>query len=259
MARTCDRQVQFGVRCREDAESDGKCVLHQAMGAPRASEPTVVLMKFKLFGSALHAAAGLFKYVPRMAEDIESAHELVAKAAGLQFRGVRATDKGPGDSGTPVFGKQGLKDVAVASLRQELVDEGFVLADVHVFEKLDGSGMLVLGYHKHGKPTKLDNDQQKFIDRSWAMNWSHCHVWANIPQQVAVADGVRFKFMLLGVQGAQLLIQVTRPRMEETALVSKKDIKLEGTETVHTVNLVGPSSKSPIVPLAYAGGLWDAK
>lgn len=258
MNKACDRQVQFGARCREEATANGRCAEHQQGNAPRALEPDVILVKFKLFGAALHSAAGLFRYVPRMGEIIEASHEAVAKTVGLQFKGLRQTDKGSGDSGTAVFGKQGLKGVSLTQLKLE--DAGFALADIHTFEKPDGSGMLVLGYYKYHtdvKPVALRKDQKAFIDRSLSMNWGNCHVWANIPQYTAEVQGVRFRFLITEDRGDKLLIQVTRPKMDEVAEVSKKEIGAYRLETIHTVNLYGHADRDFM--LHYAEGLWDVE
>lgn len=256
----CNRAVRFGARCPENAVAGGKCAEHQKSGTPRAPVPDVVLVKFTLPPSVASVAAQLFRDVPRMTDMVEKSHENLARAVGLQFKGKwRAEDK-PGDSGIPVFRGDGnsVRDVSIAPLRSELERMGFVLANVHTFQKPDGKQVLVLGYHMWGEPVALRGDQQEFIGRSWTRAWGFCAVWANIPEMVASAGEVQFKYIVLEDRGDKLLIQVTKPRVDETAEVAKKEITESHLECLHTVNLGGQSNAAKTT-LVYADGLWAAQ
>lgn len=255
---SCNRAVRFGARCRGDATANGRCVEHLTVEAPRAPAPDVVLVKFTLPPQVAGVAANLFRDVPRMRDEIEKSHEAVAKAAGLQFKGIRAVEKDdPGDSGTPVFGRPGLKDVTLAPLREELERAGFALANVHTFANKTGKQVLVLGYHIGGEPVALRADQQAFISRSWAMDWGFAHVWANVPEMEACAsDGItRFKYLVIEDRGGNLLIQVTNPRGMESAEIAKSEIRYSRMTCLHTVNVGGPSKGFEDI-LEFADGLW---
>lgn len=261
----CDRKVEFGGRCRNTAEpTTGRCIeilSHKEGTAAVVDPPTTILAKFKLFGGALVAAMKLFRSVPRFENDCEKEHELAAKIAGRQFKGVRA-DGERGDSGTPVFRKEGLVNPDTFTLVEELATNGFALADVHCFSRDPGQGFLVLGYYKQNtdrKPLALNSDQRGFINYFWTRQWGRAHIWSNIPQHVGVIERSRFKFIILDERDGELLAHITRPLIEEAYWIPRVDFERIDEELVHTVNFTGKSGPEPSHNLVYREGLWGVE
>lgn len=261
----CDRKVEFGGRCRNMADPvTGRCIeisSHKEGTAGVVDEPTVILVKFPLFGGALDAAVRYFRDIPRFEDDCEKEHELAAKITGRQFKGVRASGK-RGDSGTPVFGKDGVPNPNQSALATELGKNNFVLADVHCFSREPGQGFLVLGYYRGDADRRqltLNPHQKGFIDRSWQHQWGRgrVHVWANTPQHVGIIEGSRFKFMILDERDGELLARFTKPLIEDAYWIPRSDFEWMVEESVHTVNFTtGKAGLGPSNKLVYRSGLW---
>lgn len=242
----CDRAAEsaFGGRCRNRAAANGRCdsvASHRDGSALRADSPDTVLVKFK-YGK-VNRALEIFPTVVRDEETIESEHALIGVFTGRKFRGVRGRGKqGPGDSGTPVFGQQGLWKPAAPSLSQDLMTTGYAVDDIHCWKRADrDEGFLVVGYRKRARGVAFTKDQERFLSRSFSQAYQVAHVWENIPQHTGKLKGEEavFKCLLLEETEEAVHIQSVRPLLEDTHWIPRSELALFRREVLHTVNFVG--------------------
>ncbi|MDP3772472.1 MAG: hypothetical protein Q8Q94_03835 [bacterium] len=245
----CDRAAEsaLGGRCRNRAGANGRCVSiasHRDRRAPRADSPDAVLVKFKLYGEALNRALEILPTVVRDEERIENEHALISLFAGRKFRGVRGRGKTrcPGDSGTPIFGQQGLRKPAAPTLSQELLASGYAVDNTHCWKRPDkDEGFLVVGYRRGAKEILFTQDQERFLSRAFGQASQVVHVWENIPQYTGQLKGEEtvFKCLLLKKTERGVYLQSVRPLLEDTHWIPRSELAFFRREVVHTVNFVG--------------------
>jgi hypothetical protein len=150
---------------------------------PRAPKPHTILLKANI---RLTTWAGQFELAGVRWEDYnvdekEKKHVEHAEAVGRQAYAVR---KDVADSGTQVFGKDGLHNVSMSTLIRELVLI-YQKVDIHLRRRRDGDpqmGVLVVSFSNEGEATNNAAALAlflKFMDQS---AWEHAHIWANPPQ-----------------------------------------------------------------------------
>ncbi len=190
MRYACKAATKGNARCRNKAaEGEQFCSSpHLAMQKAGemvrlSSQPDVVLFKCKINPGWVEKLKGLG--VPFSQPDFaakEAAHVEHAKQYGRDPHAIR---KDVADSGTPVFGKWGLTDVATFKTFQELLDVYNIVA-VHIqpsHPKAKNQAMKVLVIRSSwGEECDSTTDAYQEILRFVAVgSWEHCHIWENPP------------------------------------------------------------------------------
>ncbi len=189
MKYACAAATKKNARCRKKAMEDGDyCPLHQHMLdegeiVRNSSQPDVVLFKCKIHPGWVRRLEelGVPFTVPDFAAK-EAAHVEHAKQHGRDAYAIR---KDVADSGTPVFGKNGLMDVATfGTFRQLLGTYNIVSVHIqpsHPKAKNQAMKVLVLRF-SWGEEVDSNTSAYQEILRFVAVgNWEHCHVWENPP------------------------------------------------------------------------------
>jgi hypothetical protein len=133
--------------------------------------------------------AGL-RIIERSAEKVAVLNQKHADAAAAIGRRADSYRPTP-DSGVPVFGKEGAKNVFLSGLWSELTGAGFVPAQAHVL-KSGGQGqsgytMLTLVVEmtrgQSEEAPEITNGVTSVIADLLASTWGFAHVWANPPRE----------------------------------------------------------------------------
>jgi len=187
----CLSAVKDGVaRCRKEF---GKCDSHRNGGVwAKAPQPNVVLFKVNVNDrwEAAFRAAGV-RVVVRSWERAEQLGQRRAETAQHLGRNSVAIRDGVGrnsgvpednDTGCPVFGPGGLKDlsVSVEGLDREMSAAGFVITDVHLLKRPHKPPVrLVVEYSPVGTKPPAQNFPGKLFARLIATTFNQVDVWAN--------------------------------------------------------------------------------
>lgn len=172
------------VRCRNMQP----CVIHPD-GEPTAPEADVILVKMNLNGKwglrwksagvrtterSGQRAATLAKQRKAQAEQFNRSPLAVRRQSGSDISVPEAMD-----SGTPIFGPDGLAGVDITGLAEELHGMGnFLLADVHILKRpWKAPDRLVLEFNKIGPA--LQNFPWRIYHELIATCFGKVHVWAN--------------------------------------------------------------------------------
>lgn len=274
----CDRKAEsaFGGRCRNEATFEGRCekvFSHKNGSAPRADKPTIPLVKFRLPNHLFTEARDLFPEMIRNEDHeikFEESHRILAQLAGRKFKGIRI-EEGPGDSGTQIFGKEGLPFPLATGIPEEIAHAGFRLDNVHCFQRQDARAFLVLGYKKVPRDVRLTTEQQAFLKKKvFAALWGVCHAWANIPEHIGTLKGNLCKFVVIK-EGSDVVVFVTNPKdlPEPMFTLPISEVQIQEWEVIHTLNFTGYDfsylktlqQKKTVPPrpanrLVYNDGLW---
>ncbi len=179
-AYACAAGTVGRARCRNTASREGRC--HEHPATVLAPAPDVVLMKFSINerrATELSAAGVSTRDVNWQERDQK--HVAHAQAHDRQAHRYREV----ADSGVPVFGPDGLRDVGIGRAYQEINQE-YGLRDVHLLPHRNGRMfVLVLTFEKSGASTTPSTEAAVLL--AWILNstYGFVHVWANPPQ----ADG----------------------------------------------------------------------
>lgn len=171
----CTAGVKGGrARCRN---AEGNCPIHDGKRVSPAPRPTTVLVKADLTPAQADALErqGVKVYRP----DTQRAAERAAHHAGVAEslgRNPQAVRPGVVDSGSPVFGRGGLKFVTLAGIFDELAAAGFSAVGVSLKPRGPKPTQLVLSLRKGAKDgSAVSPDIRQFF----AGTFNTVHVWAN--------------------------------------------------------------------------------
>lgn len=155
-------------RCLNPASEGGNmCPLHGAASEREvvalAPSPDMVLYKFDING------AWRQKFVDAGVE---------VKPLDTRTREIkRATD-----TGTQVFGPDGLKMVSLTSLVEELA-KTYKVVDIWIQPRTGASDALVVSFSNVVGPSKNTKAMYVLMDLLSVRCWKYVHVWANPPRQ----------------------------------------------------------------------------
>jgi hypothetical protein len=147
------------------------------MDSERVGLPDLVLVK--CFISSQYTSdlldAGVHYTEKKNRKVIDHQHAEQARAIGRdpdQYRKVP-------DSGVPIFGKDGLKNVGILSMLGELGEVGYRVTACHIEPGRDqNKDVIVLAFGRDGEEVQLPHELTMFIG---ANSWSVGHIWANPP------------------------------------------------------------------------------
>ncbi len=168
-------------RCRNAATKEGRC--HEHPAAALAPAPDVVLVKFSV---NLRRAEELVEVGIPVREvnwqERDRSHVAHAEAHDRQSHRYR---ENVADSGVPVFGTEGIADVAIARAYRELNQE-YGLRDVHLLpHRNNRMFVLVLVFEKGAATISPSTEAAVLLARILNSTYGFVHVWVNPPQ----ADG----------------------------------------------------------------------
>ncbi|MBI2122332.1 MAG: hypothetical protein HYT98_04390 [Candidatus Sungbacteria bacterium] len=185
----CIARDESGGRCRDDKVKNRRCARHE--GVDEAPKPNDVLIKFQL-NTALFQKAGrlgirMVDRTDRRQAEIDESHRAESDSLGRDHFVYRDRR---GDSGTSVFnGKKGLERVTSAGLFKELETAGFLLQDIHCFQrpwedKPRGTGFLVVGFKKSKEeilalPPEKEAEIVSFVAECLSKTWRRLTVFEN--------------------------------------------------------------------------------
>lgn len=272
----CADQNAFGARCRERAVAGDVCVIGHPHGPgyEGAMPPKIVLFRFTLsataFAEAIKAGFRSFDWRPW---ETQAMHRLESRLVKRPFQEYRRF----GDSGTAVFGKEGLVPVAApGTLAVELEKAGLKLAS-GTLEAMERGGRFTLGL-RHGSlppdrqtvdpPAQWSPAKQTFVRGLLAASWGKCHVWDNIPRwHVNVPNGqgdwIPTQFHIVQ-PGPPPLVQVIKPHAAEGELFELPDevhktAFLAATSTLNFGECGQIRKDRPRVQIRWNSGYWDAE
>lgn len=161
----------------------------------------------------------------------EEQHRAVAQRLGQDPFAARPGKK-IADSGTQVFGSNGLKDVLVSEVLSDLKKAGYRLVDTHITDNRKGQDFAVLLFADKAVILKRRNGissaAEQQINNLLEATWPYCHVWANPP----ATDG----YLIENLAGL---------------------VEIGDGLTVHTVNCVGrANATSPLTNLRFQSKQW---
>lgn len=136
----------------------------------------------------------------RTGRDERSADQRHAEHAKVFHRDANAVRQERADSGTQVFGQQGLANVGLQFLENELVGAGYHFVGAHVLDRVQDEKLtLVMTYANDPSQSviPLPSRANGFIKNLLRQCWSFGHIWANPPR---LEDGKVFHTINVGGQ-----------------------------------------------------------
>lgn len=212
----CTGVTEFQGRCRNQAVG-GRQRCSQHPDTPQAPNPDGVSIKLQIprQRSQILEEAG----IPRFQMDFVAREEKeIAQAKSEGREAYRYRDVA--DSGTAVFGKQGLVSVRLGASTSptlgsiQLLEElrEFSISNVDLMARRDGEMDHLRILLEHGEASfRLGHRAQEELRKLLTSTWQYCHVWANPPRNGKI---------------------------------------------VHTVNLLNRSDDPSKTTLLFRGGLW---
>ena len=175
-------EIDGRTRCRKTAKPESQfCGGHQE-GAVIVPLPDVILLRPKVnplwFGRMADEIP--LKSGERKEEKIQ-AHIAQAERIGRKAFAIRKKIE---DSGTPVFrNMEQDKLVNISGLLQELLDEGYLLTDIHGKPaKNQPMLMLTLSFDRESEEVDIESPLVKgVLAVILGSTWQYCHPWANPP------------------------------------------------------------------------------
>jgi|SRR3989344_3716067 len=185
MKYACKAATKGNARCRNLLDAPGFCATHPEATSAVSEQPDVVLYKTNVNRNWSRKLKELG--VPLKQSDFEKreqqhvAHAIKHGREPFRFRGKDQ----PADSGVPVFGKDGLQEVSLYELLQELTTI-YNVVDIHLRPTKPGGNqnmeVLVVSF-SDGEELNTNTDAFQELMRFLASScWGYCHVWANPPQ-----------------------------------------------------------------------------
>ena len=191
----CVAATQGGGRCRRRAERNGLCVHHQARVEEGkrvriAPVPTTIIFSFRLNARRAEELerAGIErrKITREQEEEREARHIAQAKQHGRRPYAFREK----ADSGTPIFGKDGVRDVGINPTISEIQKAGYSLTQIFLEVKEEPMKRLLVYFEKGGKPYEGSSSLWRALFFVLSVGWGYCHVWANPPQEGKIVHTV---------------------------------------------------------------------
>ena len=264
-------EAALGGRCRRKAQQDGMCYEggHMTTTAP-ATPPRTILINFSLSIKMFVEAERLgFRRQTRVMSETQARHELesgLTRRSFIEYRQV-------GDTGSAVFGKEGLPNVKnLGTTIAEILKAERGFGDAHLEAAPDGGGRLMVIHQDKSIPKEyasgLTAEMGQFLNRLGTDTWEKCFVWDNPPRWHATVEFTHGKpypiqFHILKELGnGGVVAQVIRPKMPEPLEIPAEVRKAAIRAATSTVNLRGRGATKPGVPgttLLWNGGYWDAK
>lgn len=169
-----------GSRCRHIVEGYGTCPQH--VGGELVGPPGLILLKDRINRKKVEVLekAGV-REKKRDEEKLDAKH--VAEAESLDRQPQAYRDKA--DSGVPVFGKDGAKDVMVEDVWATLERVGYTATDAHFYrqDKDAQSGMATLVVEfMLGEHDEIDDKVAVACEASFKGKRKFVHVWSNPPK-----------------------------------------------------------------------------
>jgi hypothetical protein len=188
----CAAETKDGGRCRNPAKSGDQNFFCAKVHAPArdkgrkvafAPMPHTVLFQISINDKRATELrkAGIREIEPDF-EDQEKNHIADAKRLGRDPFGF---NKAIAASGVPVFGSNGLNNVSVNELLNDLFYREYRAVDVHFFKRKDNKVMYVLCMTftwDEGDQREMD-PLPECVDQMMTNPWGYCHVWANPPKE----------------------------------------------------------------------------
>jgi len=193
----CVAATQEGARCRNFVENPGKmCEACQKLKAKGeevkfAPSPDTILVKFNINPgwTQKFEEAGIPRRFPSEVT-LEEKHIAQAQQVNRDPYRFRET----ADSGVPVFGPQGVSEVSIFQLLEELREKGYQTQGVHIRTRREKKfDVLVipftLGIEKNSTslPEKALELLREFLKLSC---WGFVHIWANPPEKGKIVHTV---------------------------------------------------------------------
>lgn len=173
--------TDVNVRCRNRATHGCFCAEH-AQSNVSAPAPQLVLVKCKVnqrLSERLENAG--IRWQERDEKKLDAEHAKMAEATRRDPTAIR--DKP--DSGTPVFGPDGAKNVQINGLIEQLEAGNLRIKDVHLFwsgKPEDRMNTLVFALTTHDDANQSNLEPEVVVAAAEVLtsaSWEHCHVWVN--------------------------------------------------------------------------------
>ena len=183
----CVAATALGARCRNQAKGEFLvCGLPHTPESPVSPPPDTVFLRFRVNGKwgVWFEVAGL-RIIERSAEREVALVNKNAAEAELFDRNPEAIRENCIYSGSPVFGKDGAKNVCLRQTWKELEDAWFVATQAHVLrESREYSSILTLVVEmKQGQVgSSIPTQAMALISGLLYDVWKFAHIWANPPK-----------------------------------------------------------------------------
>jgi len=192
----CVAATQEGARCRNFLEKAGEmCETHRKLKAKGeevklAPSPDTILVKFNINPSWTQRfeEAGIPRRFPSEVT-LEEKHITQAQEVNRDPYRFRET----ADSGVPVFGPQGVSEVSIFQLLEELQGKGYSPQGVHIRTRREKKfDVLVIPFAREISeeaflPKKAEELLEEFLKTSC---WGFVHIWANPPEKGKVVHTI---------------------------------------------------------------------
>jgi len=194
----CIAATQEGARCRNFVETVGDiCWLHQkekdeGKEVKLAPPPDTILVKFNINPNWAQRfeETGIPRRFPSEVS-LEEKHIAQAQQVNRDPYRFRET----ADSGVPVFGPQGVSEVSIFQLLEELQEKGYQPQGVHIRTRSQKKfDILVIPFSGGGPkenstslPEKALELLREFLKLSC---WGFVHIWANPPEKGKIVHTV---------------------------------------------------------------------
>ena len=198
MQYACIAATQEGARCRNLVENPGEmCEAHQRLKAKGeevrlAPPPDTILVKFNINPNWAQRfeESGIPRRFPSEV-GLEEKH--IAQAQQIDRDPYRFRETA--DSGVPVFGPQGVSEVSILPLLEELQGKGYQPQGVHIRTRIQKKfDVLVIPFsgrvseeNSNFLPEKALELLREFLRLSC---WGFVHVWANPPEKERIIHTV---------------------------------------------------------------------
>jgi len=193
----CIAKIRGGARCRNLlGEGRTLCPIHERMSKEGelvvAPMPERVVVKFRINLNLADELRNMgVRYEKIDWEKKEEIHIEQAKKYCREPYVLRGKDKSA-DAGVPVFGKDGLSNVSLASIWKEFEREHYKMVNVYLScprgEKSNKNKMRILWitFLLSGRGNKISSffinaSVKKQISNLFLYTYQFCHVWANPP------------------------------------------------------------------------------
>ncbi|TET84445.1 MAG: hypothetical protein E3J36_01295 [Candidatus Nealsonbacteria bacterium] len=187
MRYACIASAKGGARCRATVEKLGTfCSFHQKLKEEGrqirlAPKPDVILVRFylNLDRSQKLEMTGIPRRERLTEVEREEKHINHAKQYGRDP--YRYRDKS--DSGTPIFGKEGINDLFLSQTWAELKREGYHLTDIHLKSHTEKKDVLVAALNYKASEIPLSKQILDELDQLLSSCWGYVRVWADPPNE----------------------------------------------------------------------------
>lgn len=188
----CQAMTEQGARCRYfvtlplELPENVFCSLHEEKAKEGkvtvAPPPDVILFKFRVnpnwYERLLRSGIELRRISPQGKREMKHImHAKKYRRAPYRFRGMA-------DSGTPVFGKEGLPNVGLSQVWSEILSSGYGVKEIFLSPRAgEPMATLTVVLQQKGGFFGPRINRRELYRFMFATSFGFAHVWANPPQE----------------------------------------------------------------------------